>query len=359
MTTSVPNANAGQGGGPGASPADACADQEGYLLLGLVVVIFLLALFATIAAPTVARDLERDRELESEHRAQQYVRAIQLFYRKNHAYPNSVEQLLGGGTQGSVTSSAGGQQHYLRQQYKDPLTGGDFRLIHLGEQKTEVKGFFGEPLEGFAQGSLGAVAGQASGIGTGLGGQAGLVGGLNGNGSTPSSGFGSGTGGSSAAGSTGLGSSPLTTGTTAGTTSGSAGGSGATDTSSTLGGTSATSFQGSKGQIVGVGSGASGAGIVEWNGSANIEDWEFLYDPRVEILKQKVSIFGGTPAQSGTGSLGTAGGSTNGLGSNTPSFPGSGSSSGSAGSSGSGTGASTGTSGTGTSTGTSGTTPQQ
>ncbi len=310
---------------------DRSPGEQGYLLLALVVAMFLLALFATVAAPTVARNLERDREVESEHRAQQYVRAIQLYYRKNHSYPNSVEQLLGSTGQGSVTSGATLQQRYLREQYKDPLTGGEFKLIHLGEQKTEVKGFFGEPLEGFAQGSLGAVAGQASGIGTGLGGQAGLVGGLNGNGTTPSSGFGasSGAGGTSPFGNsfgsgssspTGSGAGAATNGGTAGTT---AGVGGTTDTTSTLGGTSATSFQGGgKGQIVGVGSNKSGAGIVEWNGSANIEDWEFLYDPRVEIAKQKVSIFGGTPAASGTGSLGTAGGSTNGLGSNTPSFGG-------------------------------------
>ena len=295
------------------------SDEQGYLLLGLVIVLFLLALFATLAAPAVARDLERDREIESEHRAQQYVRAIQIFYRKNHAYPNSVEQLLGGGTQGSVTSGAGTQQHYLRRQYKDPLTGDDFRLIHLGQQKTEVKGFFGEPLEGFAQGSLGTIAGQASS------GQSGS----NVNGSTPSRNVGNGFSvGSSASGSVGSGIGVATTAT--GSSPNIPGtGSGATDTNSTLGGTSATSFQGSKGQIVGVGSNKSGAGIVEWNSSANIEDWEFLYDPRVEVLKQKVSIFGGTPAESGTGSLGAAGSSTNGLGSNTPSFPSSTSSTGS------------------------------
>ncbi len=316
--------------------------EQGYLLLGLVVVIFLLALFATIAAPSVARELERDREVESEHRAQQYTRAIQLFYRKNHVYPNSIEQMLGGGTQGSVTAGAGGQQHYLRQQYKDPLTGDDFRLIHLGEQKTEVKGFFGEPLEGFAQGSLGAVAGQASGIGTGLGGQSGLVGGGNGNGSTGSFGIGSsGSGLGSNSGSASSVGSGIGASTTA-TTPGGAPTSGGTDASSTLGGTSATSFQGGgKGQIVGVGSNKTGAGIVEWNGSANIEDWEFLYDPRVEVLKQKVSIFGGTPAQSGTGSLGTAGGSTSGLGSNTASFGSASGSSSGASSSGSGAGTST------------------
>ena len=52
--------------------------EEGYLLLGLVVVCFLLLLVLGVAAPRVAKELERDREVESEHRAQEYVRAIQL-----------------------------------------------------------------------------------------------------------------------------------------------------------------------------------------------------------------------------------------------------------------------------------------
>ena len=55
---------------------------------------------------------------------------------------------------------------FLRQQYVDPMTGkADWRLIHVGEAKTTVKGFFGQPLAGLAPG-LGSVAGMASpGIG--------------------------------------------------------------------------------------------------------------------------------------------------------------------------------------------------
>lgn len=276
--------------------------EEGFLLIGLVVAVFLIALFLTVAAPTVARSLERDREVESEHRAQQYVRAIHNYYLKFNSYPTSVEQLLNQNN-----------QHFLRQEYKDPLTGGDYRLIHSGEAKTTVKGFFGEPLDGFAQGSLGALAGNASGIGTGIGG-AGTTPGAGGisAGSSPTSG-GFGTGGvggglnfAPSAGSPAGGSAPGAGGPAGGSDGSS--GSGSNGSSSTSGSTNATQFQGSKGQIVGVGSNAAGHGLVEWNGSENIQDWEFLYDHRTWLIKQRVSIFGGSIGQSGGGSLGTAGG---------------------------------------------------
>jgi hypothetical protein len=266
--------------------------EEGYLLLWLVVVCFLLLLGLSVAAPRVAKELERDKELESEHRAQEYVRAIQLYYRKNATYPTSLDQLLGTGTTGA---SAALNVKYLRQQYKDPLTRGDFRLIHLGEAKTEVKGFFGDPLPGLATGNLGSAAGSQSN--------------MNGGSSFGSSGpgFGSTT-------PTTAGSSSATSPTTASGTPPSTSASGTaipvgTPSSGTTPfggtGTSATSFQGSKGGIVGVGSDAKGPGLVEWNGSADIGDWEFLYDPRVEALKAKVSLFGGTPAASGSGNIGS------------------------------------------------------
>lgn len=285
--------------------------EEGYLLLWLVVLCFLLLLALGVAAPRVAKELERDREVESEHRAQEYVRAIQLYYRKSNTYPASMEQLLGSGATGAPSAL---NVKYLRQQYKDPLTRGDFRLIHLGEAKTEVKGFFGDALPGLPVGNLGSVAGS----------QSNLAGGST-FGSSPGTGPANGSigrfGSTTSAGSTGTLASPGASGTgsagaaTAGTASGTTGAAStgtatpgtSTGTSTPFGGsgTSATSFQGSKGGIVGVGSNAKGAGLVEWNGSADIADWEFLYDPRVEALKAKVSLFGGTPAASGTGSLGS------------------------------------------------------
>lgn len=291
--------------------------EEGYLLLGLVVFCFLLALTLGVAAPRVAKQLERDREVESEHRAQEYIRAIQLFYRKNNRFPMSVDELLGKPQGGMSLGGTSTNVHFLRQQYKDPITGGDYKLIHFGEAKTEVKGFFGEPLQGMPVGNLGSVSGMQSNLGgSSTAGGPTATGGVGA--SSPSTGVGSNSTGSP-------------TSATGGTDSSQTGQPGSS--SSSLGGTNATSFQGSKGVIIGVGSTGKGHGLVEWNGSENIEDWEFLYDPRVEMLKAKVSIFGGTPASSGNGSLGSGFGSvsgttglggtpnSNGLGNSTPTNP--------------------------------------
>jgi hypothetical protein len=301
--------------------------EEGYLLLGLVVACFLLLLALSVAAPRVSKDLERQRELESEHRALEYVRAIQLFYKKNGTYPTSVEQLLGSSTSGaSVSIGPGASVKYLRQKYKDPLTNDEFRLIHTNEAKTQVKGFFGEPLQGNSAGNLGSVQGMVSNLNST---PAGTFGGSSATGS-PASASSSTTGGSSGSsfGSSAFNNSGSGTSTGTGATGTGTGGTGTTGSGSS---TDATTFQGSKGAFVGVGSNAKGPGQLEWNGSANIEEWEFLYDPRVELLKAKVSLFGGAPAASGSGSMGSGFGSATGTGTGTGSSSsfGSGSSTGS------------------------------
>ena len=280
--------------------------EEGYLLLGLAVACFLLLLALSVAAPRVAKQLERDRELESEHRALEYVRAIQLYYKKNNSYPTSVEQLLGSGAAGGpVSIGPGASLKFLRQRYKDPLTGDEFRLIHPGEAKTQVKGFFGEPLQGIPTGNLGAAQGMVSSINAT---PAGTFGGSSATG-VPASATGAGTSsfGSSAFNNSGSGTSTGTGTGATGTT-----GTSTTGTGSSMGGTSATNFQGSKGAFLGVGSNAKGPGLIEWNGSANIEEWEFLYDPRVELLKAKVSLFGGGPPTAASGSMGSGFGSPTG-----------------------------------------------
>jgi type II secretory pathway pseudopilin PulG len=102
--------------------------EQGFTLLGLVVAIFLILLFLSIAAPKVAHELRREREVEAVHRGDQYVRAIQLYYRKFGHYPGSIEQL-------EKTNNI----RFLRQKYVDPMTGkADWRLIHVGEAKTTV-----------------------------------------------------------------------------------------------------------------------------------------------------------------------------------------------------------------------------
>ena len=117
-------------------------EERGFMLVGLIVAIFFILLALSVAAPKVAQELRREREVEAVHRGNQYVRAIRLYYRKTNTYPATIEQL-------EKTTNI----RYLRKQYIDPMTGkADWRLIHVGEAKTTVKGFFGQPLAGLATG---------------------------------------------------------------------------------------------------------------------------------------------------------------------------------------------------------------
>ena len=255
------------------------AGEEGYLLVGLVVAIFLILLALGVAAPTVAKALRRDKEVESEHRAEQYVRAIQLYYRKFGHYPGSIDQL-----------EKSNNIRFLRQKYVDPLTGkADWKLIQVGQAKTTVKGFFGQPLAGIASTGLGSAAGMASPGGTGTvagassGGTSSAFGSSSGSsfGSSSGSSFGSSSSGSSIGSSTpGLGgtTTPMTTsGSSTATVDGSSStGSGTGTSSGGIASQSATSFTGGGAPFLGVGSSATGDSIVVVNEQTTYPTWEFF-----------------------------------------------------------------------------------
>ena len=169
--------------------------EQGFMLLGLIVAIALVLIALSVAASKEAFSLRREREVESARRANQYVRAIQLYYKKFGRYPASIEQL-----------ENSNNIRFLRQRYVDPLTGkADYRLIPVGQNQTTVKGFFGEPLAGIASAGLGAAAGMQS---NGIGGAAGASGAFGSSGAFGANGaFGAGgatvpTGATGAAGST-------------------------------------------------------------------------------------------------------------------------------------------------------------
>lgn len=277
--------------------------DDGFMLITALVMVFLVLLVLSIAAPRIAKSIQRDRELESEHRAQQYVRAIRIFYTKFKRYPTSLEQL-----------EKANNQRFLRQRYVDPLTGkDDWRLIHVGENQTKVKGFFGEDLPGLAAG-----LGSAAGLSSTTGGSAfGNSGGLSptgsgfGAGNSNTSSFGNNPGGAtgtSAFGQTGANST--TAGATSGSTSGTTAGAGGISSQS------ATSFTGSGGApIMGVGSAKSGEAMLVVNEQVTYETWEFLYDPRIEQLYAKSTLLGGISSGSGSsGGLGNGTSTGNGFG---------------------------------------------
>lgn len=285
--------------------------EQGFLLLGLIVAIFLILLALSVAAPKMARELRREREVETVHRGDQYVRAIQLYYRKFGHYPGSMEQL----------SKTNGMR-FLRQNYIDPLTGkADWRIIKVGENKTTVKGFFGKPLAGLPTSGLGSAAGMASSFGTpgatttGPGAQGGAFGSPSpmgsplGGTSSPTSGI-----GSPGIGSPGTGMNSPSTSNTAGGEAGPA-----SSSSGGLQSTSASSFTGSSGPFIGVGLVKEGDSIITLNEQSTYNTWEFIYDPRIEQLKAKAALMNGAPsAGSGFGS-----GSATGFGSSSSTFGGS------------------------------------
>jgi len=278
--------------------------EQGFMLVGLIVAIFFILLVLSVAAPKVAQELRREREVEAVHRGNQYVRAIRLYYRKTGLYPGSIEQL-------EKTNNI----RFLRQRYVDPMTGkADWRLIHVGEAKTTVKGFFGQPLTGLTPG-LGSAAGLASsgGIGAGAAGSSSPFGGGStsvGGGGLGSSSSGGGGLGASSGGGLGGSSTPTLGGSgtdSSGTGSGlgSAAGSASSQSGSAFGSSTGTPF-------VGVGVPKEGDSITILNEQTTYNTWEFIYDPRIEQLYAKGALFGG-----GASGLGSATGNSSGFG-NTP-----------------------------------------
>jgi type II secretory pathway pseudopilin PulG len=94
--------------------------QRGYALLIMLLILTLAAIAATAAAPSIVFKLKRDQEEELIHRGEQYSRAIRRYAKRNGKFPLSPEDLLGDGN-----------IKYIRKLYKDPITGKDFRLLHL------------------------------------------------------------------------------------------------------------------------------------------------------------------------------------------------------------------------------------
>jgi type II secretory pathway pseudopilin PulG len=249
-------------------------NEDGFMLVFVIFLCALVLIALAVAAPIISRQLRRDKEIESQHRMQQYVRAIQLYQRKfPNQYPPSIKAL-----------ESSNNIRYLRQQYVDPLTGkADYKLIHQGEQKTKIK-VFGKTLDELnvgLGGGLGSAAGLASGVGGG------------------------------ASSTTVTGTNALNSAFGGASTLGATGATGASGTSGATGSTGGGIFgDSSGGVIVGVGTSKSGDSVTHPNEQETYESWEFWYDPRIEALKKGVSLTGGGISSGAATGLGGATGAT-------------------------------------------------
>src|SRR5947207_7020336 len=217
-------------------------NQAGYALLAILFLLVLLTLALMAVAPNVARQIQRDREEEMIHRGQQYARAIRKFYKKTGRYPNSAKDLLDTN-----------HLRFLRREYKDPMTeDGKWRLLHVGEAQITPTGFFGQALQNVTTGSLGANINPAAGANP----QA-----------TPSA----------------TSSGANTIGQSSGLISSS---------NQTFGG----------GPVVGVSSFSKRQSLKVLNGKDHYNDWQIVYDPRMEQVQQLNPT--GTPGQFQVGNTG-------------------------------------------------------
>jgi type II secretory pathway pseudopilin PulG len=96
--------------------------EQGYVLLTLLLFVAVLVIMAAAVVPEITFQIRRDREEELIHRGVQYSRAIRRYVKKFGRYPTRVEEL-----------ENTNRLRFLRKKYKDPITGKDFKLLHVGE----------------------------------------------------------------------------------------------------------------------------------------------------------------------------------------------------------------------------------
>ncbi|MFY9937967.1 MAG: type II secretion system protein [Silvibacterium sp.] len=305
------------------SPQGRTNSEAGYILLAVLFLVALILLSLAVAAPRIAKSIQRDKELELIHRGEQYKRAIKLYYRKFGSYPASIDQL-------ENTNNI----RFLRKRYTDPMTGkDDWKIIHFGQAHVQTLGLFGQPIAtagggpggvagGIGTGGIGAATGGLGSAGTPLTGSGSITapttGGTNGSGTSGTDGSGSKGGSTSGSGTGGLGTGGLGTGGlgtgglgTTGTGGLSAGGLG----TGTTGNTNPT-FGG--GPIVGIAIPSTKASIKEYKQQKHYNEWEFVYDPAADQMQAGTLFGGATQNLNGQGTTnGTSGTFGSGLGNTT------------------------------------------
>ncbi len=275
--------------------------EEGYLLVAVIFMLAILIISLSVAMPRIRDDIQRDRDMETMRRGKQYMRAIQLYYRKFGAYPPNLDALV----------KTGGIR-FLRKKYIDPSTGkDDWKPIQFGQNKTPtVIGFFGQPMAGSTLAGIGPSGGAGMAGASPMGGA-----------------FGSSPGGSSIFGSSS--SSPTTSTGPAAPSSPTTATSPTESTTSTPGtpgssdaGSSSSSGTGLTGQTFG------GAGIIGFSPASpkksilifkkknHYNEWEFTYDPAMEQMSGGAGSGPGIgqPASNLPGAAGSIGGSSFGSG---------------------------------------------
>jgi type II secretory pathway pseudopilin PulG len=251
----------------------------------------ILIIAMSVAAPKIAKEIQRDRELETMHRGKQYARAVKLYYKQFGRYPPNLDALV-----------KTNEIRFLRRKYIDPTTGKDeWKAIQVGQQKTQTLGFFGQPIAGSSVGGVGPAGGNGLTGATPIGG----IGSAGGIGSTlGSTDQGSTNGASGSSTDTSNGASGSQSGGTNSVAPGSGTGpvSGSSSAFATPGGQTGQTFGGAG--IMGFSPTSPKQSILVYKKKNHYNEWEFLYDPIADQMMMQGGNTGtiGTPAGSLPGS---------------------------------------------------------
>ncbi len=268
--------------------------ERGYILLMLMLFVALLAIAAGALAPSIAFRVRRDREEEMIHRGVQYSRAIRRYVKKTGRYPTRIEEL-------ENTNNL----RFLRKRYKDPITGQDFKLLHVGDVQ-----LMGMPGMAGAAGIAGAtpVGGGAAPGGAALAGAASTLLGGAATQAAPAA---------SAAATAAAGTPDNATQDASQANSGAPDPSKA-DESHSSGSISSSQLSSAVfggGPIVGVASTSKARSIREFNHKNHYNQWQFIYDPSMDrggliTTPAQPALQGAAPLQqqNSTGSAGSMGG---------------------------------------------------
>ncbi len=128
------------------------ARMRGFTYVALLAAIVIIGIALGSAGKYWQNVMLREKEEELLFRGNQYRSAIERYYfaKAPNAYPQSIEDLL------TDNRTAKGRRH-LRQQFKDPMTGGDFELIRDMTKGNRITGVYSkseaEPLRqtGFSE----------------------------------------------------------------------------------------------------------------------------------------------------------------------------------------------------------------
>jgi hypothetical protein len=94
--------------------------DQGFALAAVICILTAAAIVTAMMVPLRVMQSRREIEKELIFRGEEYVRAIQKYQRKYGVYPSTIDDLV----------SRDGLR-FVRQKYKDPITGEDFRLISV------------------------------------------------------------------------------------------------------------------------------------------------------------------------------------------------------------------------------------